>query len=81
MKPVENKKHRMKYFPIDLYHIDVNIFCDVGDGVANMITRHIPLSSIMTMSKGNVCRTGAEVRLGTIIIEPKWFKSIRKRKE
>lgn len=79
MKPVENKKHTPKYYPMEIYKIEVIAYCDVGSGdLPYTITRHLPLTALQG---GNLCKKGAAIVVGTIEIEPKFFKQIRKRKE
>ena len=81
MKPVENKKHTPKYYPIDIYKLDVVIHCDVGyddgEGSVFTLTRHLPLDALR---KGNLTKRGASISIGEINVGPKFFRTIRKRK-
>lgn len=80
MKPVENKKHRPKYYPMEIYGIDIVAKVRVHpEGVSCTITRHLPVD--LFREGAALYKHGAEIRVGTITLEPKWFKGIRMRKE
>lgn len=80
MKPVENKKYRSKYHPMEISGIDVVIHvCVHPDGSSYGITRHLPLHLFRDGSQ--LSKVGAEIQVETINLGPKWFKGIRMRKE
>ena len=78
MKPVKNKKHQPRYHPIDLYKVDIKVYCDVGGGeLPYTIIKRLPITCVKCV---NLTKLGADIDLGTIKVEPKYFKQIRKRK-
>lgn len=78
MKPVKNKTHRIRYHKVEVYGIEISLLCDTGRG-CKTITRRLPIHILR--EGGNPSISGADVQVGTITIEPYWFKSIRERRE